>query len=69
MSGRWRNGCWHGSRHSTVRRCWAIRAAAIFPKSGLERLAAYSVQTSRDLEDREIRETGVYALRDGSSAQ
>ena len=33
-----------------------------FPKSGVEKLAAYSVQTTRDLEDREIRETGVYRL-------
>jgi len=33
-----------------------------FPKSGVEKLATYSVQTTRDLEDREIRETGVYRL-------
>lgn len=33
-----------------------------FPKSGVEQLATYSVPTSRDLEDREIRETGVYRL-------
>ncbi len=33
-----------------------------FPKSGVERLALYHVQTTRDLEDREIRETGVYRL-------
>lgn len=33
-----------------------------FPKQGVERLALYSVQTTRDLEDREIRETGVYRL-------
>jgi predicted nicotinamide N-methyase len=33
-----------------------------FPKSGVERLATYRVQTTRDLEDREIRETGVYRL-------
>jgi predicted nicotinamide N-methyase len=33
-----------------------------FPKQGVEKLAAYSVQTTRDLEDREIRETGVYRL-------
>ena len=36
-----------------------------FPKSGVERLALYNVQTSRDLEDREIRETGVYRLKQG----
>jgi predicted nicotinamide N-methyase len=34
-----------------------------FPKDQVERLALYNVQTSRDLEDREIRETGVYRMR------
>ena len=33
-----------------------------FPKSGVERLALYRVQTTRELEDREIRETSVYRL-------
>ncbi|MEY4966817.1 MAG: hypothetical protein RL274_2400 [Pseudomonadota bacterium] len=33
-----------------------------FPKQGVEKLATYTVQTTRDLEDREIRETGVYRL-------
>jgi predicted nicotinamide N-methyase len=33
-----------------------------FPKERVERLAIYNVQTTRDLEDREIRETGVYRL-------
>jgi predicted nicotinamide N-methyase len=33
-----------------------------FPKSGVEKLATYQVQTTRDLEDREIRETSVYRL-------
>jgi len=33
-----------------------------FPKQGVEKLAIYTVQTSRDLEDREIRETAVYRL-------
>ncbi|MDE2163454.1 MAG: methyltransferase [Alphaproteobacteria bacterium] len=33
-----------------------------FPKSGVEKLATYNVQTTRDLEDREIRETSVYRL-------
>jgi predicted nicotinamide N-methyase len=33
-----------------------------FPKGGVEKLATYRVQTTRDLEDREIRETSVYAL-------
>jgi predicted nicotinamide N-methyase len=31
-----------------------------FPKSGLELLARYQVKTTRELEDREIRDTGVY---------
>ena len=33
-----------------------------FPKSGLTQLATYSVPTTRELEDREIRETGVWRL-------
>lgn len=33
-----------------------------FPKDNVEKLASYQVQTTRDLEDREIRETGVYRL-------
>jgi predicted nicotinamide N-methyase len=32
------------------------------PKSGVEKLATYRVETTRDLEDREIRETSVYRL-------
>ena len=31
-----------------------------FPQSGVEKLATYSAPTSRELEDREIRETSVY---------
>jgi predicted nicotinamide N-methyase len=33
-----------------------------FPKTGLIRLAIYSVPTTRELEDREIRETGIWRL-------
>jgi predicted nicotinamide N-methyase len=33
-----------------------------FPKSGVHKLATYCVQTTRELEDREIRETSVYTL-------
>lgn len=33
-----------------------------FPKSGVEKLGTWNVQTTRELEDREIRETSVYAL-------
>ena len=39
-----------------------------FPKTCVEKLASYSVQTTRDLEDREIRETGVYRLLPGAAA-
>ena len=39
-----------------------------FPKSDVEKLAIYHVQTTRDLEDREIRETGVYRLCCGDTA-
>ena len=34
-----------------------------FPKSGVEQLDTYRVRTTRDLEDREIRETSVYRLK------
>jgi predicted nicotinamide N-methyase len=33
-----------------------------FPKSGVQKLATYRVQTTRELEDSEIRETSVYVL-------
>jgi predicted nicotinamide N-methyase len=33
-----------------------------FPRTGIEKLAAYQVAVTRDLEDREIRDTGVYRL-------
>ena len=33
-----------------------------FPKSGVEKLTTYNVQTTRELEDREIRESSVYRL-------
>jgi predicted nicotinamide N-methyase len=33
-----------------------------FPRGGIEKLAGYNVQVTRDLEDREIRDTGVYRL-------
>jgi predicted nicotinamide N-methyase len=33
-----------------------------FPRTGVEKLSGYSVQTTRDLEDREMRDTGVYRL-------
>ncbi|HVV64143.1 MAG TPA: 50S ribosomal protein L11 methyltransferase [Rhizomicrobium sp.] len=36
-----------------------------FPKLGVERLATFRVETTRELEDREIRETAVYRLIGG----
>src|SRR6185437_5240663 len=33
-----------------------------FPQSGVHKLATYRVQTTRELEDREVRETSVYRL-------
>ena len=33
-----------------------------FPKTGLERLAAYEVPVTRALEDAEIKKTGVWRL-------
>jgi predicted nicotinamide N-methyase len=33
-----------------------------FPKGGVEKLADYQVETSRDLEDRDVRATAVYRL-------
>jgi predicted nicotinamide N-methyase len=33
-----------------------------FPERGIQRLATYDVRTSRDLEDREMRETSVYGV-------
>jgi len=33
-----------------------------FPKAGTQKLSTYRVQTTRELEDREIRETSVYRL-------
>jgi predicted nicotinamide N-methyase len=38
-----------------------------FPRTGVTRLGTYNVQTTRDLEDREIRETSVYRLTRGES--
>ena len=33
-----------------------------FPKSGVVKIATYRVETTRELEDREIRDTSVYRL-------
>jgi len=35
---------------------------AYFPREGVRKLATYSIPTSRELEDRDIRETSVYEL-------
>jgi predicted nicotinamide N-methyase len=40
-----------------------------FPQAGVEKLATYNVQVTRDLEDREIRQTSVYrVMRPGGLA-
>jgi predicted nicotinamide N-methyase len=36
-----------------------------FPRGGVQRLATYQVPTSRDLEDRDVRETSVYGISPG----
>lgn len=38
---------------------------AYFPSTGIDRLATYKVHTTRELEDREIRESSVYRLVPG----
>jgi predicted nicotinamide N-methyase len=35
---------------------------AYLPREGLERLAVYEVATTRELEDRDVRKTGVFAF-------
>ena len=35
---------------------------AYLPREGLELLATYEVQTTRELEDQEIRKTGVFTF-------
>ena len=40
-----------------------------FPNTRVEKLASYNVQTTRDLEDREIRETGVYRLNSAGRSE
>ncbi|HEX3653106.1 MAG TPA: methyltransferase [Rhizomicrobium sp.] len=49
------------ARHST-RVLLGDPGRSYFPKSGVHKVATYRVQTTRELEDREIRETSVYAL-------
>ena len=53
-------------RDSGARALLGDPGRSYFPKSGVERLALYNVQVTRDLEDREIRETGVYRLLTGA---
>jgi len=33
-----------------------------FPRTGVEKLVSYRVPTSRELEDRDVRDTSVYRL-------
>jgi predicted nicotinamide N-methyase len=51
----WLHGLWADSLLGDPGRTY-------FPKTGVEKCAAYQVQTTRDLEDREIRDTGVWRL-------
>lgn len=51
---------WLGSRN--VPALLGDPGRTYFPKTGVEKRASYRVQTTRDLEDRDIRETGVYRL-------
>jgi predicted nicotinamide N-methyase len=50
-------------RESGVNALLGDPGRSYFPKADVERLALYNVQVTRDLEDREIRETGVYRLK------
>jgi len=54
----------HQRARSGVRVLLGDPGRSYFPKSGVEKLATYSVQTTRDLEDSEIRQTSVYRLVD-----
>jgi predicted nicotinamide N-methyase len=53
----------HERARSGVRVLLGDPGRSYFPKSGVEKLATYRVQTTRELEDSEIRETSVYRLR------
>jgi len=51
---------WLKNRHTEI--LLGDPGRSYFPKQGLERLAVYNVAVTRELEDREIRETGVWKL-------
>ena len=51
-----------GARATGARVLIGDPGRAYFPKSGLERLAEYQVPTTRELEDAEVKRTGVWAL-------
>jgi predicted nicotinamide N-methyase len=55
----WLRGC----VHTGARVLLGDPGRSYFPKSGVETLATYRVQTTRELEDSEIRETSVYRLQ------
>lgn len=52
----------HRARRSGATVLLGDPGRSYFPSSGIEKLATYRVRTTRDLEDREIRETSVYRL-------
>jgi predicted nicotinamide N-methyase len=54
---------WLEAAHATGRRVLiGDPGRAYLPREGLEALATYEVHTTRELEDREVRRTGVFAL-------
>jgi predicted nicotinamide N-methyase len=54
----WLAGCVHDGTRVLL----GDPGRSYFPKSGVHKLATYSVQTTRELEDRDLRETSVYVL-------
>ena len=60
----WLGSCAKGGTHVFL----GDPGRSYFPESGTVRLATYRVQTSRELEDREIRETSVYRLTPDAGA-
>src|SRR5262249_14117681 len=54
---------WLQSAHSRgVRVLIGDPGRAYLPREGLQPLARYEIQTTRELEDREVRRTGVFTL-------
>ena len=58
----------HWLRSRTAKIVLGDPGRSYLPKEGLTRLALYNVATTRELEDREIRETGVFAFPNARAA-